>query len=334
MDNDIERALDDLFDDGELNHSNEEPKEDSVNIPTIDISNISKDEEDTKDFSKDFDGIGMPFEEKNINIEEETNVDSNFDKTRDLGDEFDFNNINSDNEIKLEAFTNPYIEESSDKEETYETKETVQEEVKEEPIVKEETPIVAVPKEDEPKEEKEPIKFEKDTENHEVGKKEIRIIIYFLIGILIGFLVIHFISSSQGTSAVSCKYINDTDGFKETDEYVIVHKKNKIYTVSGTYSYVAKLPAFNEEVIKRQNEKTQVIANSYGMKGFTHELEVGESSLKITSNYDFKKINFNVVDAIDTTTMPISYVTINSKVTYDDLKSELTKKKYRCVNTK
>ena len=116
--------------------------------------------------------------------------------------------------------------------------------------------------------------------------------------------------------------------------YDIVHKKNKIYTVSGTYSYVAKLPAFNEEVIKRQNEKTQVIANSYGMKGFTHELEVGESSLKITSNYDFKKINFNVVDAIDTTTMPISYVTINSKVTYDDLKSELTKKKYRCVNTK
>lgn len=147
------------------------------------------------------------------------------------------------------------------------------------------------------------------------------------IAILIVVLCVLSINCEKKTS---CSYaVNDTN-YKISDTYEIKHKKNKILYVNGKYAYEAKTKDFESQINIIRQEKIPVMVNSNAMKGFTYMLDEGNDKFSITSSLDFTSFDYNEISKIDQKTKPISYFEIDSNLTYEKLKNTLEKQGYTC----
>lgn len=147
------------------------------------------------------------------------------------------------------------------------------------------------------------------------------------VAILIVILCVLSINCEKKTS---CSYaVNDTN-YKITDTYEIKYKKNKILYVNGKYVYEAKTKDFENQINIIRQEKIPVMVNSNAMKGFTYMLDEGSDKFSITSSLDFTSFDYNEISKINQKTKPISYFEIDSNLTYEKLKNTLEKQGYTC----
>ncbi len=164
------------------------------------------------------------------------------------------------------------------------------------------------------------------------SKKNKRIIIYLILGIIIAFVlvfvIINYVIGKEKT--IICSYFAEDAGYKVTDEYKITHKKNKIIYVEQEYDYTAKTQEYKEQVGYVKEEKLPVIINSNGMDGFTYTYETNDSFFKVMGYLDFALFDYDKINKIDQKVTPISYFKISSDMTFNDLKDSLENQRYVC----
>lgn len=283
-DEDISRAIDDLFDDGELNNS-------VVYEENVENLTINDNIKEISDENINTNAIIEPVITEEVKDEKENIPNDVIAKSDDA--------INTGNAISIE-----------------ETK-------------KEELPTFSAS-----------INNDNNNLNTNIKKEnsnnKIKIILYFLIGFVIGTIILILVNmqSSDQTKKTVCTYQDMKEEYNLVDEYVIEYKKNNITYITGKYSYKAKIESFNAEVERLRNEKLDVIINGNGIDGIVHGFEVSEDTLSIESYYDFEKIDFKAIDKIDYNVNPISYIELNSNLKYDKLIKDLEKKEYKCINSK
>lgn len=179
----------------------------------------------------------------------------------------------------------------------------------------------------------------KEQENNVLDRKNTnykKILLCFLIGFIIGgiiiFLIVNYVSNVERKT--NCSFEAKDKNFKNTDEYTITYKGNKINYVEGIYTYIALTDDFKSQIEYIKEEKIPIIINSNGMPGFTHIYESSDNYLKILSYYDVMLFDFNVVDKNDNKATPISYIELKSDVTYKKLVESLEKNGYKCTQSK
>lgn len=147
-------------------------------------------------------------------------------------------------------------------------------------------------------------------------------------------LILLFVNKNNNIEKkINCTYKAEDTGFKTTDEYTITYKGNKLIYIEGEYVYTAKTDEFKPQIDYIKEEKLPVIINSNGMSGFTHNYEISDNYYKVLSYYDISLFNFDIVDKNDSKITPISYIELNSKTTLKSLRANLEKNGYKCVNT-
>lgn len=176
-------------------------------------------------------------------------------------------------------------------------------------------------------------------DNNDSDKKNTnykKILLCFLAGFIIGgiiiFLIVNYVSNVERKT--NCSFEAKDNNFKNTDEYIITYKGNKINYVEGIYTYTALTDDFKPQIEYIKEEKLPVIINSNGMPGFTHIYEISDNYLKIFSYYDVMLFDFNIVDKNDDKAVPISYINLKSDVTYKKLIKSLEKNGYKCTQSK
>lgn len=162
-----------------------------------------------------------------------------------------------------------------------------------------------------------------------------KIIIWFVIGFLIGiiliFLLVNYAFNTQ--KVMNCHQSASDTGYEYTDEYKITYKQNEILYVESSYTYTALTDEYKSQIDFIKNERLPVIINSNGMKGFTYTYEVSDDSFKVNGYLDFDLFDFNEIDKINQDLMPISYFKFDSKTTYNQLISNFEKQGYECIPT-
>lgn len=163
-----------------------------------------------------------------------------------------------------------------------------------------------------------------------------RIMIYFIIGFIIGlvfiYVIIKFVIGRQ--RVVNCAYSAEDVGYKVTDEYKIRYKNDTILYVESTYNYTAKTDEYKEQIEYVKDEKIPVIINSNGMSGFTYVYETSESFFKVLGYLDFTLFDYKKINKMDQKVAPISYFNINSTPSFKALKKDLEKEGYICTVSK
>lgn len=167
-------------------------------------------------------------------------------------------------------------------------------------------------------------------EDNDISQK--KIILYFFIGFILGliliYIIVNFILNKE--KVINCSYSANDVGYKVTDEYKIKYKNNTILKVEGSYTYTAKNEEYKSQIEYIKKEKIPVIINSNGMKGFTYLYEVSDNYFKVNSYLDYELFDFNNINKINQTNMPISYFKVTNDKSIKKLKKELVGKGYIC----
>lgn len=160
-----------------------------------------------------------------------------------------------------------------------------------------------------------------------------KIIIYLLIGFVIGLLILFFLIEKQeiNKSIVTCSYLSEDSSYKETIEYKITKKENEITYVEGSYSYLAKTDEYKSKIESVKEEKIPIIINSNGMKGFTYVYEVSDKLFKMNSYLNYEEFDLDVIKKIDQEKVPISPFKVDLEKKYDELQKTLKKDGFICT---
>lgn len=163
-----------------------------------------------------------------------------------------------------------------------------------------------------------------------------RILIYFIIGFIIGlaliYVIIKFFIGRE--KVVNCAYSAEDAGYKVTDEYKIRYKNDTLLYVESEYNYTAKTDEYKAQIEYVKDEKIPVIINSNGMSGFTYVYETSENFFKVLGYLDFTLFDYKKINKMDQKVAPISYFNINSNPSFKVLKKELEKNGYVCTVSK
>ncbi len=159
-----------------------------------------------------------------------------------------------------------------------------------------------------------------------------RIIIYFVIGFIIGLILIYTIVNylNGKERVINCSYQAEDTGYRVTDEYKITYVNDDVTYVEGVYNYTAKTDEYKQEVAYVKEEKLPVIINSNGMKGFTYTYETNDTFFKVSSYLDFTLFDYDEIGKINQEVTPISYFDINSKMNVNDLRTLFEDQGYVC----
>ncbi len=159
------------------------------------------------------------------------------------------------------------------------------------------------------------------------------VILVLLLCVLIAIIIIFVLTKNetQEQSSIVCYKKITTNDYDSTDEYVLNYSKNKLTYVSGTYTYKAKNETAINNMESIKEKKMDVIINSNGIEGFTHNYEVGEDSILISSYYDMELIDFS---KIDNEIKKLSYLKLTSGMKVSDLENSLKKDGYTCTKGK
>lgn len=165
--------------------------------------------------------------------------------------------------------------------------------------------------------------------------KKKTIIFYFIIGIIIGLIILFTIIyiNSGKTKTVNCSYSKKDDAYTETEEYTITYTGDIISYIEGVYSYKT-IPENIKQLDVIREQKIPVIVNSNGIDGFTHIFEIGETIFKAYSYYDYEIMNFDIVNKNDPSKTPISYINIDSSKSYKKMAKDLENRGFKCINSK
>ena len=298
----VEKALDNIFDEDTNKQKEEDLSKTSLNINSVNNEDF--------DYSKIQDEIviNTPDNEN----KEEKGSDENFDIKEDNDKVLNFIPNNFDNEDK-----NTSLDESFDKENKDGLNDIVNanlEPASDEDITSSYESYNTL------------VETESDT-----PKKNNKMLYLILGAIFVAILIVILcVLSINCEKKTSCSYaVNDTN-YKITDTYEIKYKKNKILYVNGKYVYEAKTKDFENQINIIRQEKIPVMVNSNAMKGFTYILDEGNDKISITSSLDFTSFDYNEISKIDQKTKPISYFEIDSTLTYEKLKNILEKQGYTC----
>ncbi len=170
-------------------------------------------------------------------------------------------------------------------------------------------------------------------ENHQDKNFNKKILIYFVLGFIIGliliYLIVNYVVGRQ--KVVNCFYEAEDVGYKVTDEYKIRYKNNSILYVDGTYSYTAKTEEYKPQIEYVKEEKVPIIINSNGMPGFTYLYETSDNFFKVQSYLDFTSFDYGKINKIDQKITPISYFKIDSNLNFKNLKKDLENQGYVCT---
>lgn len=163
-----------------------------------------------------------------------------------------------------------------------------------------------------------------------------KFIIYFLIGILIGFVVIYLLlnSGNKKTMVSNCSFSVEDANYKINEEYKITYNKNNINFVEGSYLFKAKTEEYKNQVEFIKKDKIPVIINSNGMSGFTYMYETTSDSFKVNLYLDYEKFNKEKIKEIDQEITPISFFEIKTEKNYDNLIKTLENKGFNCTKSK
>lgn len=299
----IEKALDNIFDEDNNKQKEEDLSKTSLNINSVNNEDFdySKVQDEIVINTPDNENKEEKGSDENINIKEEDNdkvlnfIPNNFDnedKNTSLDESFDKENKDGLNDI-----VNANLEPASGEDITssYESYNT-------------------------------PVETESD-----IPKKNNKMLYLILGAIFVAILIVVLcVLSINCEKKTSCSYaVNDTN-YKISDTYEIKYKKNKILYVNGKYDYEAKTKDFENQINIIRQEKIPVMVNSNAMKGFTYILDEGNDKFSITSSLDFTSFDYNEISKIDQKTKPISYFEIDSTLTYEKLKNILEKQGYTC----
>ena len=174
----------------------------------------------------------------------------------------------------------------------------------------------------------------KDSKNNKLDIK--KIIIYFIIGFIIGitliYVIVNYVVGKE--KVVNCSYTAEDVGYKVTDEYKITYKNNEILYVESTYNYEAKTDEYKNQIEYIKDEKLPVIINSNGMSGFTYVYETSDDYFKVMGYLDFTLFNYDKINKIDQNITPISYFKIDSDNNFNSFKESLEKQGYNCTISK
>lgn len=164
-----------------------------------------------------------------------------------------------------------------------------------------------------------------------------KIIIYFIIGILLGFVLIFFLLSrdeKQEVGISNCSFVSEDDNYKISDQYKITYVDGIISYVEGTYLYTAKTKEYENQVEFIKKEKLPAIINSNGMSGFTYVPETASNYFKVQTYLDYDAFDINTIKNINQDTTPLSFFTIDVNKKYEDLRNNLEKKGFKCTLNK
>lgn len=174
----------------------------------------------------------------------------------------------------------------------------------------------------------------KDSKNNKLDIK--KIIIYFIIGFIIGialiYVIVNYVVGKE--KVVNCSYTAEDVGYKVTDEYKITYKNNEILYVESAYNYEAKTDEYKNQIEYIKDEKLPVIINSNGMSGFTYVYETSDDYFKVMGYLDFTLFNYDKINNIDQSITPISYFKIDSDNNFNSFKESLEKQGYNCTISK
>ena len=299
----VEKALDNIFDEDTNKQKEEDLSKTSLNINAVNNEDF--------DYSKIQDEIVINTPDNENKEEINSDMDSDT-KEKDDDKVLNFIPNNFDNEDK-----NTSLDESSDKESKDGLNDIVNANL--EPASGEDITSSY-------ESYNTPVETESDT-----PKKNNKMLYLILGAIFITILIIILcVLSINCEKKTSCSYaVNDTN-YKISDTYEIKYKKNKILYVNGKYDYEAKTKDFENQINIIRQEKIPVMVNSNAMKGFTYILDEGNDKFSITSSLDFTSFDYNEISKIDQKTKPISYFEIDSTLTYEKLKNILEKQGYTC----
>ena len=299
----VEKALDNIFDEDTNKQKEEDLSKTSLNINSVNNEDFdySKIQDEIVINTPDSEKAEKTSSDENIDIKEEDNdkvlnfISNNFDdKTENtsLGESFD-----EENKADLSDIVNANLEPANGENITssYESYNT-------------------------------PVETESNT-----PKKNNKILYLILGAIFVAILIVVLcVLSINCEKKTSCSYAVNDANYKITDTYEIKYKKNKILYVNGKYAYEAKTKNFESQINIIRQEKIPVMVNSNAMKGFTYMLDEGNDKFSITSSLDFTSFDYNEISKIDQKAKPISYFEIDSTLTYEKLKNILEKQGYTC----
>ena len=299
----VEKALDNIFDEDTNKQNEEDLSKTSLNINSVNNEDFdySKMQDEIVINTPDSENKEETSSDENIDIKEEDNgkalnfISNNFDdKTENtsLDEPFDEGNKSDLSDIVNANLDPANGENITSSYESYNT----------------------------------PVETESNT-----PKKNNKMLYLILGAIFVAILIVVLcVLSINCEKKTSCSYtVNDTN-YKITDTYEIKYKKNKILYVNGKYAYEAKTKDFESQINIIRQEKIPVMVNSNAMKGFTYMLDEGNDNFSITSSLDFTSFDYNEISKIDQKANPISYFEIDSTLTYEKLKNILEKQGYTC----
>lgn len=299
----VEKALDNIFDE-----DNNKQKEENLSKTSLNINSVNNED---FDYSKVQDEIVINTPDSE-NKEETSSVDDFDIKEEDNDKVLNFMPNNFDNKDK-----NTSLDESFDKENKDDLNDIVNtnlEPASDEDITSSYESYNT------------PVETESNT-----PKKNNKMLYLILGAIFVSILIVVLcILSINCEKKTSCSYAVDDSNYKITDTYEIKHKKNKILYVNGKYAYEAKTKDFENQISIIRQEKIPAMVNSNAMKGFTYILDEGNDRFSITSSLDFTSFDYNEISKIDQKTKPISYFEIDSNLTYEKLKNILENQGYTC----
>ncbi len=162
------------------------------------------------------------------------------------------------------------------------------------------------------------------------------IIFYFIIGFVIGLILIYIIvgTVSGKQKVVNCSYNAEDTGYKVTDEYKIKYKNDSILYVEYLYNYIAKTDEYKSQIEYVKEEKIPVIINSNGMSGFTYIYETGDTFFKVNGYLDFTLFDYEKIKKLNQKVTPISYFNIDPNPSFKALQKNLEKNGYECTSSK
>ena len=128
----------------------------------------------------------------------------------------------------------------------------------------------------------------------------------------------------------TCKSSVKADGYKYSNSYNMIYRKNKLIRLKTSYSYVALTDEYKSQIEFIKNSKLPIVMNSYEMPGFTYKYDLTDNGYYLKGYLDFEQMDFNKLDKHDNTLHPINDIIINSKMSYKSLKKELIKQGYKC----
>ena len=143
----------------------------------------------------------------------------------------------------------------------------------------------------------------KDSKNNKLDIK--KIIIYFIIGFIIGitliYVIVNYVVGKE--KVVNCSYTAEDVGYKVTDEYKITYKNNEILYVESTYNYEAKTDEYKNQIEYIKDD--EIITSGHGYQSLRDSLSentiIEVKNSKIYMTLEFTDSQYSLIDNIRVT---------------------------------